>query len=279
MRKTIETINGSPVIHTVNGVDTRTGAVYVREVPVTTPLPNGFNQELAELVFDRISMINAAAGGTSQTTGDFMLNGWFQGDWRTALPNVGTVAATLGIDSAPACGTAMCFAGWVGELTAADWVADGTFLATRRMESYWMDIILMTRDAAAQLVREVCFPVQTVESFYPSYKDMLRERGFTSQTHTGIRVSHYALWALGLKHGDYLGLFDGGNSISTIRSLIDLYVEFGPTPNLEAREQGLKAQDRECYWEEVVAVATANARPLESYLGYDIHRNCQAVRG
>src|SRR5690348_14370453 len=71
MRKSIETTEQGRIIHTTNGVDTRTHAVYVKEIkPYDSPLDNGFNLELASDVIEQIKRTPLL---------------WNQGTWRTDL--------------------------------------------------------------------------------------------------------------------------------------------------------------------------------------------------
>lgn len=230
MKKSIETDGKNYTIRTVNGVNTTTGAVWVKEIKVFEPLPNGFNLALANEVYAHIEANPLL---------------WDQNSWRRLLD--ATEITSEGMDpkelasllayeqdlDAPACGTAMCFAGWASELAGADWVADGTTLRQRRNLGM-IEYVLVPLDVANKVTLE--HPDN--ELWLREIKDGLSEeayshvvsRGFSDKTHCLTNVEGYALMQLGLG-SDWLDMFGGYNDLEKIRVCIDTYAQWGPVKN------------------------------------------------
>jgi hypothetical protein len=132
------------------------------------------------------------------------------------------------------CGTAMCAAGWIGEVTGVDWVVDATMMSssarTRDMLTNKAEFILVPKSLGTKV------PTLNGHGDYwgnldGTIKEMLRLRGFTGSTHMLMTVSGWAEYQLGLVNGDFLELFSGNNGLQDIRLLIDLYAEVGPAHN------------------------------------------------
>jgi hypothetical protein len=230
MKKTVEQDGKTYTVRTVNGVNTITGLMWTREIVHFEPLANGFNLGLANHVYDIISRNQAL---------------WDQDSWRRLISlddlaehhDIGSKTeaksllkslAAFDVDvKAPACGTAMCFAGWIGEVSGADYVYDAAFIkangATMNSEA-GLDYILVTREHPAvgmmKLALEDILSEQTLA--------ILKSRGFTPETHVLTDVEHYAQAELGLLDGDFRNLFGGGNDLKDIRWIIEEYAEHGP---------------------------------------------------
>ena len=239
MKKTIETTEFGPVIHTVNGVDTRTTPVYARQALTFEPLPNGFNQALAEHIIGIISPKSRPKAGSHL---------WEQASWRKLLDDYGWDPAkeraiksetkriagdTVAYDNR--CQTAMCVAGWVGEMTLANWVVDARDLAGLD----WADesdlsLVYVTHAEADAMDADMCgYNTVRRHGSYVLQRYRGTERGFTDETHVPISVSTYALYQLGLHHGDWLNLFGGGNTVADIKRIVGLYAEHGPALSVE----------------------------------------------
>lgn len=238
MKKTIKNVDGEPTVHTVNGVDTKTGALYVRKLKKYAPLENGFNLALANDIFELIS--------TNQLL-------WDQGDWRHLVwesdlepEDAKTLRTMLSIDkdiNEPACGTAMCFAGWVNEMTGADWVLDRhsakdyESIREENRGDRTIEFVLVNKTQRAwfydsgqgwwgDLATYLSAPVL----------EKIGRRGFTPKTHWVTDTESFAVMQLGLVDGDWLELFEGSNELSMIRKIIDTYAEHGPVHNDAVKE-------------------------------------------
>ena len=246
MKKTIEHTDDGYVVHTVNGVDTRTSAFYVRQVPAFEPLANGFDIDLAKHVLMQIDKTSTL---------------WHQASWRTLVtpdpdfePQQYEELVTALQEPEPKCGTAMCFAGWVGELSAANWVVDASLLkaAHRTSESTGFarpnlltaseqdEFVLVTVEEAEQWRTQFCDQAlqndvgglnsDTVGTWV---YEQLEARGFTSDTHRIMHVSDYACVQLGLKHGDIYQLFHPANGRADLERILKAYAEHGVEPTQE----------------------------------------------
>lgn len=256
-RKTIE----GDQIHTTNGVDTLTAAVYVRELRTFEPLPNGFNRDLATYVVDWIEANQAL---------------WDQHSWRVLFEldkeeieyrdrvwldrkakdkanpqELDSIQAALtrlakNVDATenPTCGTAMCLAGWVGELTGADWVIDRKILTQSKT--------ILSESLRQRMAEMVVVPGRTrqhgeeVDYWYEQVQvgrvndkllnQHLASRGFTPQTHHMVHVKDYAAMQLGISKNTITAmpvLFEGTNTIEDLRAVIDWHTEHGPVDTID----------------------------------------------
>ena len=234
MKKSIKRTSKGYAVHTVNGVNTKTGTVWTKQIREFKPLDNGFNLELANHVFDIISENQEL---------------WDQSSWRRLVldwelvddveidddgKSRKDILAMMAFErdlTNPICGTAMCFAGWVGEVTGADYVVDSKVL--RKTEDHdeitetELEYILVSK---AALEGKPWSGKRWHEwDFTHEINKILKKRGFSAETHRLMPVSDYAEMMLGLEHGDVLSLFDGSNNLEGIREIIDLYAKNGPT--------------------------------------------------
>lgn len=224
MNKRIEIIDGRAVIHTTNGVDTTTAPVYVRELRTYTPLPNGFNLELADHIWAIITRHPQL---------------WMQDTWRTVWKAPAATGiddawekrvadvleqgrAITGEEQAPKCGTSMCVAGWGVELTGGDWVRDASTLDSAYTSG--TESVVVTRKVWEQMEQDLSGAVdyQRLENFDPR---ALAGRGFDERTHVAVSAASYGTWVLGLK-SDWLEMFAGTNSLPRIRACIDVYATY-----------------------------------------------------
>lgn len=243
MKTTIESTADGRIIHTTNGVDVRSAAVYVKELKEFTPQPNGWNAELADHIYGIITAHPAL---------------WNQGAWREVFVITDDPTANIGLhvrrkkslkdlfgslrdfqttvtdftpEPEPAtCGTAMCVAGWVGEVTGVHWVSDLS-LIKKSVSSQHSDRVIVTKEFADNY--PAIMASWSLGMFnIPTYKNLL-ERGFSTEKHVTVSVSSYALVQLGLIHGDWLDLFAANNNQHKIRQIMDTYAEHGITPDPE----------------------------------------------
>lgn len=244
MKKSIETDGKNYTVRTVNGVDTKTGAIWVKQIREYKPLENGFNLELANHVYDHIEHNPLL---------------WNQEAWRTTLEwaEVGNakdeIKKLLAYEADltnPACGTAMCFAGWTAELTGADWVADATFIKGKdsRIIGPSVEHILITREQGEAALTQAeehlnedgdldeIWIRELEEWIGVELLEILAERGFKPETHMLTNVESYALMQLGMLHGDWIGLFSGSNDLEEIRVRLDTMAKYGPQYNEAIRE-------------------------------------------
>ena len=232
MQRTLDVSGKSRTIHTVNGVDTKTAAVYLRDLkPYDKPLENGFNAELGEDMWHQLVTAPKL---------------WDQGTWRSAfhLDEVTTelTQAVRERVNAPKketkCGTVMCAAGWVDELAGADWVVDNLALQSGgNLNSYSELVLLPLADWKAWSSRwEISRDTQLIETLSAKHQDQLRERGFTDATHVIVSAMVYSLVRLGLQD-DYVGMYSANNGYPAIRAKLDAYIQFG--------DLSLKDQQRE----------------------------------
>jgi len=260
VKKTIENTADGRIIHTTNGVDTRSTAVYVKQIKsYDKPLANGFNLELAQAVIDQIKATpllwnqdvwRAPFDTTVYEVGDY-LPGEVE-DPRTIdlfkeingrKPVLGDLQELLSDLSEPnaKCGTAMCFAGWVAELTGANFVTDAAFLKIRystasaagnpelaqiRESARLISDadILVTREEAKSY--DLSFPMEG--RYAPAVLRILAARGFTPSTHRVVVIDDYAEIQLGLLDGDGANLFSGTNSFSQVEQIVAHYAKEGP---------------------------------------------------
>ncbi|HEY5787679.1 MAG TPA: hypothetical protein VIT65_23185 [Microlunatus sp.] len=255
MHRSITTIDGRPVLHTTNGVDTRTSPLYLKELKPYRPDPNGFVTELADNIIDVVKSHPALHD---------------QGSWRTALwaergdegyQDLQALLVVPAPKGEKACGTAMCIAGWAGELTGADWAVDADSIgkvgghqeSLITTQSWWDAKSPCDAYPASQL---------DFSAMNPLVRLSLVKRGFTEQ-HLHTSVSIYACGELGLLHGDWLGLFEGDNSIDDIEEIISLYHRYGVVPNDAAIAQR---------WpEDVKEFEKTEDESLVEYRGLDFH--------
>lgn len=238
---------GQHVIVTVNGRTTSTTAMYTKRLKTYKPLPNGFNHALALDVLATITRNQEL---------------WNQNAWRIPITldwltkrlltkkRTRKQAATKALRmaaikeaEAPACGTAMCFAGWVNEKTGVDWVMDTDFGASlleplleaepERLNQMPWDMVLVRRDEALPGALTDDGRRRWVDHlvFGDLLEDYLTARGFALDTHAVLTTSAAALNALGLG-SDWLRLFHGENDLATITRIVEAYAIYGPRPNL-----------------------------------------------
>jgi len=244
-RKTLTRTDEQTLIHTTNGVDTMTEAVYVKELkPYDKPLPNGFNAELAEDVYQLISTyqslwdqnvwrrdLSGAMGHEWATM--LELNG--RGDADTLQRELGELRTFQQDMTNPTCGTAMCLAGWVGEMTGADWVIDAKVLRRDKLRVSpeerisHMSSVLVPKAEWGGWLSEQGVKAELWPSSGGALAQHLAARGFSKDKHVIIMVSEYAAFRLGItpKVYDAAPLFDGSNSLSDIRQIIDGHIANG----------------------------------------------------
>lgn len=283
MKKSIEIIDARPVIKTTNGVSTITAATYARKKLEFEPLPNGFNLAMADHIYDIIRPKNRTKTGSVL---------WNQGAWRKVLgdlswdPSADRAAKseakrisgdTLAYENR--CQTAMCVAGWVAELDLANWVMDAQDLAGELyVDESILNEIMVTREELETMSKYMDSRIPVYEPWDRldvSAQEKLRKRGFTQQKHTAITAPSYAMWRLGLWHGDWLGLFGATNDLERIRRIIDVYAEYGPVPNGEGYVQLYGEQEIDI-WVPVDLAPTPAERVME-YYGWASHRTCPAT--
>lgn len=239
------------VIHTSNGVDTVTNAVYLRQLREYTPREDGYNLELAEDVYALISDNQAL---------------WEQGTWRQILQNeeemetyadeiesdgrgdlhtlqqqINQMAAFKQDTENPTCGTAMCFAGWVAELSGADWVIDASAMRRKGVDlrpseiAAWSSVLFVSHKEVEELtrgdedvydrVREIEDGTFTMDSMDKNLRVFSKERGFTAETHRTMSAEAYASLKLGILNNPDLDirdeLFGGSNRLKDIREILD----------------------------------------------------------
>jgi hypothetical protein len=263
MQKELEITDDGFVIHTQNGVDTRTAAMYVRELKEYTPLKNGFNLELAEAVLEQIKRTPLLWDQGSWRTKLFYSMGWSEdAHWtfvpetarslfaetreQISRPTVGDLKEQLSeyVDPNTTCGTAMCFAGWVAELTGADHVVDSKMLAelnaydgsVRRealvgLADEYMDYLLIPRQKAEEhgFGRWGYDEIKDVLS--KEQRRILKERGFRNKTHVMVSISTYAATMLGFIAQP--PLFNAGNSYGRLQQYVRLYTGQGPVASAD----------------------------------------------
>lgn len=251
-----KTITDDRTIITENGVQTRTEALYaIPWLTDTTPLPNGFDRELAVHVANFI--------GSQRTPG--RTNGvWDQSVWRSiwwdittdGVPShthnrkvIDTMQSLLQVDNdqaAERCGTTMCLAGWVSEVTAVDWVIDaGVMRLVKQGPLYrqdvedWEDKLFVRLDwvdAHPQRSRwSGTVNREWIDRDYEPMNEVIAaaaaDRGFTRETHAVMSVQGYAAARLGIVSYrnviDPLGLFGGSNGYNGLLALIDVYSRWG----------------------------------------------------
>ena len=268
------------LIRTTNGVDTLTAPIYVRELKTFTPLENGFNRELALYVLDWIRA-NMALWDQGSWREIFEIGSWrddesepifLEGEAPANLlqrieeqyPDLGSeetlskaadlmlsdlrrLATNVHTTLNPTCGTAMCLAGWVSELTAVDWVIDaGAFSLTSNWGHHtrknWAEVLFVPRESP--------LPKGEIEMLaYSTWTDMhgtvmpdvlvqhAQSRGFTFATHRTTSVLHYAAEALGLTPVAFMPVFfDGQNTFEDLEFLVDHYTEHGPDTGITTSE-------------------------------------------
>ena len=203
-------------------MSTWTNPVYdLTRIPLVVPEYGVFNTELGEAVYKTVSENSAL---------------WDQQTWRSAFTGLDGMDATqeeavrhlTPIGSLDTCGTAMCFAGWTGEITGADWVVDrsailGELTANAEMVMVtreWLDRHAVGSDALAVYSMDK-------RALHPDVLAHLKSRGFDSRVHAMIPVESYARIALGLVDGDWRDLFGSENTMENIREILDLYEEHG----------------------------------------------------
>lgn len=237
MQRTLHVSGKARTIHTTNGVDTTTAAVYLRNLkPYDHPLPNGFNAELGDEMWFQIVSVPLL---------------WEQGSWRdvfylndVSLPVETAIREAVNAPKKDArCGTAMCAAGWVGELGGADWVADNA--ALQAGDTAMAEAVLVLKQDWQSWCEKIGWDGSTdlrIAGLSPGRAQRLASRGFTDRSHVIVSVSRYALMRLGLRD-DYVGLFGGSNSLARIRACLDVYAQFGDLVEDDTRRI-MEARDR-----------------------------------
>lgn len=277
MKKTIETTDEGAVIHTVNGVDTKTGAIYVREIKTYTPLENGFNLELAQDILAQIRRtpllwnqdVWRITFDLDQYPTDYLpdavKNGsGFYEEVMGRTPVLEDLKELLDDVYQPnaKCGTAMCFAGWVAEMTAANFAIDGVLIKAKHVKlgreplaeqdqqererrellndlNYISDSdIFVTKEEAANYPLVMRFRGR----YSPKVTALLAERGFSDDTHAVVGIADYAKVQLGLGDYDPAGLFHGYNTYGDLEKIVAAYAEYGPEAN-RPEDCGLGADD------------------------------------
>jgi len=187
---------------------TWTASVYKEKMKTYEPLSNGFNRELATAVLVRITARQKQ---------------WDQKQWRNIAmcrPADEWVKARMlkGLafeqTKRTVCHTTMCFAGWVAELTHADWVVDGSLVkeaadrGTPQVVTVGGDRVGV--DAYAELVvvdKANFLHGSGFHNLPSSLHQNLHDRGFSEDTHVVTSVPMVARAALGLNGIDSGDLF------------------------------------------------------------------------
>mgnify|MGYP001791606731 FL=1 len=230
------------IITTKNGAKTTTGSFYTRTLKTYTPLENGFNKELADDVLNIISE-NEALWNQGEWRKVFDLKAgddYLDNQWMSPQQVQAQVSSMIAFDAdktAPTCGTAMCFAGWVAELTGADFVIDADAIKAytkgklqKRVVDYYANNLLIARPDPADPVINSNYHLTTDWQSNNNVPDdlakMLVKRGFTPATHYIGDIGDYASVALGRIQGS--PLFQESNSIENIEKIVNTHVEHGP---------------------------------------------------
>lgn len=247
MRKTIEIRDDGPVAVTTNGATTITALLYANGLPETTPLPNGFNRELADWV---VGIIEEREGHL-----------WDQGVWRRSASEYElNPELDIPADAEHPCGTAMCFAGWTAELSGSDHVYDALVVKARArnewtfdfatvggevreidlsvLEHYNDDVVVPRDDPAMKDLISGSFVRNIGYDLDKSAADYLYARGFDAEKHAVVSLVDYAGHVLGINlyhrnadgtaawhTTDPLELFEGDNTWSKVKGTIDAYTE------------------------------------------------------
>jgi len=258
--------HGYEVVQTSNGVATRTRLVTRHPHRTYTPLPNGFNAELAQAVLAAIQDNELL---------------WDQGAWRDLAllrnPEVQPLlqtqpAASRYVDESgtvvpglpeltTSCGTVMCAAGWAVELTEGDWVIDAEMVedwarhqVDRNRAWRWAEYYSAMALAPKTLWADA-HAMATIESMPLELRLQLAARGFSDATHVVVSAHFQALTVLGLADTavpDVLELFSEDNDLPMLRRIVDIYTEHGPWPSREVRDEFacLREQIRQDLWDQ-----------------------------
>jgi hypothetical protein len=221
MQRTLDVSGKTRTIHTTNGIDTRTTAVYLRNLkPYETFLPNGFNAELGEDMWHQLVVAPQL---------------WDQGTWRSGF-HLGDVTTELteavrervnAPKKTTRCGTVMCAAGWVDELAGADWVVDNTILQKGYVTNHTESVLLPRADYVAWCERVgLTRETQEIATLSENLQYRLKERGFTDATHVVTSAMVYSLVRLGLRD-DYVGMYSASNGYAALRAKLDAYIQYG----------------------------------------------------
>lgn len=265
-------------IQTENGVTTITEPFYVRELKDFTPREDGYNQELAEEVYRLISTYQALWSQNTWRT-EFYLERDEDGDleWDEYVDDISDrrfidaeelqrqldemLVQAQKDSTAPTCGTAMCFAGWVGEITGADWVIDhqairkgGAEAQIPKSERAYFEDKVLVRKEDWTFLGELTGGSIWRESMTEPVQRHLSSRGFAKETHYIVPVDLYARKALGVGsmqwrlYGDMPVLFEGNNQLRDIRYVLDRYAEDGPrvrvpVSELPSYDDGTRGED------------------------------------
>ena len=244
MKRIITTQDGQPVVITENGVSTITSIVMKLKTQPALKTYNTVDEHSGvnkELLTDVLAEIHANREwwqqGSWRTFTEDPLDQWELGERareREDLKDPETLQAFIASSVAynpdetePACGTAMCFAGWVGELTRVDWVVDAATIRQARKDVVdiraWDDCVLTRREENPREPAEWLYI--RMDTFSGRWLDrILRERGFTPKTHRIRTISTYAAETLGIG-SDPLDLFDGDNSLERVEQIVQVYLE------------------------------------------------------
>lgn len=266
---------------TQNGVRTTTKPFYLKDYRDYTPRSDGYNVELAEAMWEQIRFVPSL---------------WSQGDWRRVivddqdmrrfanmqmenevLEDTDTDEAVAHIQAEldkaivqhvkdstePACGTAMCAAGWITELSGIDFVVDFEFARWARKQETELgslaEYVLVPKalvDERNKDYRDLpgveytsSFPISSTlgwafsrgTSDHEKAEKLLAKRGFTEETHVCVTLASWAIWQLGLRDTDgEVPMFAGNNSMTTVRHHLDHYAVNGPWDH-DPEEPGMNA--------------------------------------
>jgi hypothetical protein len=265
-------------VHTIatsNGVKTTTRPFYLHDLPTYVPNADGYNQQLAEQMWEVISATPELWDQDSWRSFFAATDGALLGrvDWLNERDVETTTAKVrsalveqLAQDTVnPKCGTAMCAAGWVSELTGADFVVDYTMsiafinkfgrdtsasglstslseyiLVPRAMVDERLQAVYASRGTDDYGHRLPDLPVIDIEKLVDYHLTteqadvawtQLRKRGFSSETHQLVNIANWAIWQLGLRgvSSEVVPMFSGGNRLEHIRVYLDCYAIHGPS--------------------------------------------------
>lgn len=218
------------LVTTTNGKETVTRSVMKVSAPAfdwrTTYDPDsGVNKAMLDFVLECIADHRK---WWNQGVWRNFASVWLTGQERAQAPLASLV--DLGIEAEPACGTAMCTAGWVAEITRPDWVIDAA--TWRRLKKVRMNgIISVYEDDLMVRYDDPFWPELTKpRPGSPTWEDAmdsvlvdaLKQRGFAGDTHVAVTIPTYARRVLGIGD-DLLDLFDGDNSYERVKAIMEEY--------------------------------------------------------
>lgn len=261
----IKQTEAGEVIETTNGITTVTAAmmkVARREYPNFDPR-SGVNVELLRAVVENLTAHK---------------EWWDQGSWRTVLePYEQTIgqldslpSVVAYVDVEPSCGTALCFAGWATEITPTDFVVDATWALAARTDpdlEYWADklesYVLVRADQVHDFTEFENW--DDVIGGDSKVEEMLRKRGFTSDTHVLVEISEVAQARLGIP-GDPFDLFGGSNSFEQVLIKARTYEKCTVPPD----EAQYSAEEQKAYRAAILELVAEGAIDADEWIDWSV---------